>query len=110
MTGTPERIFAARDAWRAAMADHTVHWRMVNRLWLEYLELVDSVRARKIRRYLKCGEKDAAKTADELIPDSAVSPRSIPQPEGMQLEPSRNLPRMPSKPLYGASDRDRPFE
>ena len=89
MSGTPERILTARGAWLAArgawlaardawfvdvsnwlaaMAADEAHKLEVNRLWLEYLELADPVRARKIRRILKHGEQGAAKTADELFP------------------------------------------
>ena len=60
MSGTPERILAARGAWLAArdawldwlaaMAASEAHRREVVRLWLEYLELAEPVRARKIGR------------------------------------------------------------
>jgi hypothetical protein len=73
VTGTPERIRAAKDAWLAAISALEVHRLEVNRLWLEYLELADPVRARKIRRILKHGEQGTAKTAGELFP-AAVSP------------------------------------
>ena len=53
MTGTPERIRAARGAWLAAIAALEVHRLEVNRLWLEYLDLADPERARKIRRILE---------------------------------------------------------
>ena len=72
MTGTPERIRAARGAWLAARAALEVHRLEVNRLWLEYLDLADPERARKIRRILKHGEQGPAKTAGELFP-AAVS-------------------------------------
>ena len=79
MTGVPGRTLAARDAWLAAKdawftagAAHEAHRLEVNRRWLEYLELADPVRARKIRRILKHGEQGAAKTAGELFP-AAVS-------------------------------------
>ena len=68
MTGAPERILAARDAWLAAMAAHEAHRLEANRRWLEYLALANPVSARKIRRILKRGEQDAAKTIDELFP------------------------------------------
>jgi hypothetical protein len=85
MSGTPERILTARGAWLvtrgawlaasdwlAAMGAHEAHRIEVNRLWLEYLELADPVRARKIGRILKHGEQGAAKTADELLPPDAA--------------------------------------
>jgi hypothetical protein len=93
MIETPERILAARDAWLAVMAAHEAHRLEVNRLWLEYLELADPVRARKIRRFLKYGEKDAAKTVGALFPEAAVSlGRSIARPQELRHEPSRNHP------------------
>ena len=56
VTGTPERIRAARnawlvakDAWLASAAALEAHRLEVNRLWLEYLDLADPERARKIR-------------------------------------------------------------
>jgi hypothetical protein len=59
----------------------------VTKLWLEYLELVDPVRAPKIRRLLNY-EIDAAKTT-----------------------PSRNHPRPASTPLLGGdADQISPFE
>jgi len=106
MSGTPERILtakgawlAARDAWFAGVRDWLAataaleaHRLEVNRLWLEYLELADPVRARKIRRILKHGEQGAAKPADELFPEASVSlGRSISQPQELQHAPSRNL-------------------
>jgi hypothetical protein len=88
MSGTPERIHAARDAWLAAKdswlagrAAHEAHRLEANRLWLEYLELADPVRARKIRRILKHGEQGAAKTADELFPAAMSLGQSIPGPQ-----------------------------
>ena len=90
MTGTPERIraargawLAARDAWLAAIAALEAHRLEVNRLWLEYLELADPVRARKIRRILKHGEQGAAKTAGELFP-AAVSLTLDVQPDDLR--------------------------
>ena len=80
MIETPERILAARDAWLAAMAAHEAHRLEVNRLWLEYLELADPVRARKIRRLLKYGEKDAAKTVEDLVPGRCGVPCAIDTP------------------------------
>jgi hypothetical protein len=77
---------AARDVWLAAAAA----WRSTmaaseneaQRLELEYVELANPVCARKIRRLLKYGEIDAAKTADELSTEAAVPlGRSIPRPE-----------------------------
>jgi hypothetical protein len=62
------QILAARDAWLAAMAALEEYRLEVNRLWLEYLELADPGRAKKIRRILKHAEQGAAKTADELFP------------------------------------------
>jgi hypothetical protein len=91
MSGTPERIHAARDAWLAAkdgwltgIAALEAHRLEVNRLWLEYLDLADPVRARKIRRILKHGEQGAAKTADELFPAAVSLGRSIPPPQELR--------------------------
>jgi hypothetical protein len=109
MSGTPEPILAARDAWRAAMAALDAHRFEVIRLWLEYLELADAVRARKIRRILKHGEQRAAKTADELFPAAVSLGGSIPRPQELRHAPSRNHPRTASTPLRGA-DQNRPFE
>jgi hypothetical protein len=113
MSGTPERVLAARDAWLAAkdawlaaMAAHEAH-RLeanrleANRLWLEYLELADPVRARKIRRILKHGEQGAAKTADELFPAAVSLGRSIPGPQELRHAASRNHPQIASTPLRG---------
>ena len=84
MTGTPERIraardawLAARDAWRAAIVALEAHRLEVTRLWLEYLGLADPMKARKIRRILKRGEQGAAKTADELVLDTVYPGRTI---------------------------------
>jgi hypothetical protein len=104
MSGTPERILTARGAWLAArdayldrigaMAASEAHRREVVRLWLEYLELAEPVRARKIRRLLKYGEIEA-NTADELSTESAVPlGRSIPQPQELQHAPLGNSPRI----------------
>jgi hypothetical protein len=108
MTGALERTLAARDtwlaakdAWLAAGAAHEAHRLEVNRRWLEYLELADPVRARKIRRILKHGEKGAAKTADELFPAAVSLGRSIPGPQELRHAASRNHPRMASTPLRG---------
>ena len=96
MSGTPERILTARGAWLAArdawfagvrdwlaaMAADEAHRLEVNRLWLEYLELADPVRAPKIRRLLKHDKKDVGvgMPADELFPEASVSlGRSIPR-------------------------------
>ena len=116
MTGTPERIRAARDAWLAAKdawlaagAAHEAHRLEINRRWLEYLELADPVRARKIRKILKHGEQGAAKTADELFP-AAVSPgQSIPRPQEPRHAASRNHPRMASTPPRGGADQKSPI-
>jgi hypothetical protein len=106
MSGTPERVLAARDAWLAAMAAHEAHrleaHRLeanrleanrleANRLWLEYLELADPVRARKIRRILKHGEQGAATTADELFPAAVSLGRSIPGPQELRRALSSRL-------------------
>jgi hypothetical protein len=108
MTGVPERTLAARDAWLAAkdawlaaMAAHEAHRLEANRLWLEYLELADPVRARKIRRILKHGEQGAAKTADELFPAGVSLGRSIPGPQELRHAASRNHPQIASTPLRG---------
>ncbi len=108
MTGVPERTLAARDAWLAAKdawlaagATHEAHRLEVNRRWLEYLELADPVRARKIRRILKHGEQGAAKTIDELFPAAVSLGRSIPRPQELRHAASRNHPRMASTPLRG---------
>ena len=94
MMGTPKRIFAARnawlaakDAWLAAAAALEAQRLEVNRLWLEYLDLADPERARKIRKILKHGEQGAAKTADELFPAAVSFGQSKPRPQshGMQL-------------------------
>jgi len=103
MTGMPERIRAARDAWpaardawRAAIAALEAHRLEVTRLWLEYLELADPVRARKIRRILKRGEQGAAKTADELLLDAVYPGRTIPRPREQRHAASRNHTQMAS--------------
>ena len=83
MTGTPERIRAARGAWLASIAALEVHRLEVNRLWLEYLDFADPDRARKIRRILKHGEQGAAKTAGELFP-AAVSLTLDVQPDDLR--------------------------
>jgi hypothetical protein len=108
MSGTPERVLAARDAWLAAkdawlaaMAAHEAHRLEANRLWLEYLELADPVRARKIRGILKHGEQGAAKTADELFPAAVSLGRSIPGPQELRHAASRNHPQIASTPLRG---------
>ena len=116
MTGAPERTLAARDAWLAAkdawlacacaqrgaaMAAHEAHRLEANRHWLEYLELADPVRARKIRRILKHGEQGAAKTADELFPAAVSLWRSIPGPQELRHAASRNHPQIDSTPLRG---------
>jgi hypothetical protein len=131
MSGTPERILTARGAWLAArgawlaardawfvdvsnwlaaMAADEAHKLEVNRLWLEYLELADPVRARKIRRILKRGELAAAKMADELFPAAVSLGRSIPQPQELQHADSRKHPQMISTPLRGGADQNSPFE
>jgi len=111
MSGTPERVLAARDAWLAAkdawlaaMAVHEAHRLEANRLWLEYLELADPVRARKIRGILKHGEQGAAKTADELFPAAVSLGRSIPGPQELRHAASRNHPQIASTPLRGGVD------
>ena len=108
MTGVPERILAARDAWLAAKdawlaagAAHEAHRLEVNRLWLEYLELADPVRAWKIRKILKHGEQGATKTIAELFPAAVSLGRSIPRPQELRHAASRNHPRMASTPLRG---------
>ena len=108
MTRVPERTLAARDAWLAAKdawlaagAAHEAHRLEVNRRWLEYLALANPVSARKIRRILKRGEQDAAKTIDELFPAAVSLGRSIPRPQELRHAASRNHPRMASTPLRG---------
>ena len=115
MTGTPERIRAARDAWLAAKdawlapaAALEPHRLEVNRLWLEYLELADPVRAWKIRRILKHGEQGAAKTAGELFPAAVSLGQSIPRPQEPRHAASRNHVRMASTPLRGGADQKSP--
>ncbi len=111
MTGVPERTLAARDAWLAAKdawlaagATHEAHRLEVNRRWLEYLELADPVRARKIRRILKHGEQGAAKTVAELFPAAVSHGRSIPAPRELRHAASRNRPQIASTPLRGGAD------
>ena len=108
MTGTPERIratrdawLAAKDAWLAAIPALEAHRLEVNRLWLEYLDLADPERARKIRRILKHGEQGAAKTAGELFPAAVSLGRSIPRPQELRHAASRNHARMASTSLRG---------
>ena len=106
MTGAPEQVFAARDAWLAAMAAHEAHGLEVrrpeaHRLWLEYLALANPVSARKIRKILKRGEQDAAKTIDELFPAAVFLGRSIPGPQELRHAASRNHPQIASTPLRG---------
>jgi hypothetical protein len=110
VSGTPEPILAARDAWRAAMAALDAHRLEVNRLWLEYLELADAVGARKIRRILKHAEQGAAKTADELFPAAVSLGRPIPRPLELRHAAPGNHPQMASTPLHGGADQNRPFE
>jgi hypothetical protein len=116
MSRTPERIRAARDAWLAAndgwlaaIAALEAHRLEVNRLWLEYLELADPVRARKIRRILKHGEQGAAKTADELFPAAVSLGRSIPGSQELRHASSRNHPQIASTPLRGVADQKPPI-
>jgi hypothetical protein len=94
------QILAARDAWLAAMAALEECRLEVNRLWLEYLELADPERARKIRRILKHAEQGAAKTADELFPAAVSLGRSIPRPQELRHASSRNHPRSASTPPH----------
>jgi hypothetical protein len=105
MSGTPERILtargawlAARDAWFAGVRDWLAAtaaleaYRLeVNRLWLEYLELAEPVRAPIIRRLLKRDMKDAGMPADELFPEASVSlgPERIFGHELRNLHPGR---------------------
>jgi len=102
VTGTPERIRAARGAWLAAIAALEVHRLEVNRLWLEYLDFADPERARKIRRILKHGEQGAAKTAGELFP-AAVSLALDVQPDDLRAWIGRlaatRLSAVPELPL-----------
>jgi hypothetical protein len=112
VTGTPERIraargawLAARDAWLAAIAALEAHRLEVNRLWLEYLELADPVRARKIHRILKHGEQGAAKTAHELSPAAVPLRQSIQRPQELRHAASRNQPRMASTLRGGANQK-----
>ena len=117
MTGAPEQVFAARDAWLAAMAAHEAHGLEAHRFWLEYVALANPVSARKIRRILKRGEQDAAKTIDELFPactcaqrEAAVSlGRSIPGPQELRHAASRNQPRMASTSPRGGADQKPPI-
>ena len=122
MTGAPERVLAARDAWLAAMAAHEAHGLEVrrpeaHRLWLEYVALATPVSARKIRKILKRGEQDAAKTIDELFPactcaqrEAAVPlGRSIPGPQVLRHAASRNQPRMASTSPRGGADQKPPI-
>jgi len=116
VTGTPERIRAARnawlaakDAWLAAAAALEAHRLEVNRLWLEYLDLADPERARKIRRILKHGEQGAAKTAGELFPAAVSLGQSKPRPQEPRHAASRNHPRMASTPLRGGADQKSPI-
>ncbi len=111
VTGTPERIRAARnawlaakDAWLASVAALEAHRLEVNRLWLEYLELADPVRARKIRRILKHGEQGAAKTAAELFPATVLLGQSKLRPQ----EP-RHAASLASTPLRGGADQKSPI-
>ena len=111
MTGVPERTLAARDAWLAAKdawlaarAAHEAHRLEVNRLWLEYLELADPLRARKIRKILKHGEQGAAMTVAELFPAAVSLGRSIPAPQELGHAASRNRRQIASAPLRGGAD------
>ena len=116
MMGTPKRIFAARnawlaakDAWLAAAAALEAQRLEVNRLWLEYLDLADPVRARKIRRILKHGEQGAAKTAGELFPAAVSLGQSKPRPQELRHAALRNRPRMASTPGRGGADQKSPI-
>jgi hypothetical protein len=116
VTGTPERIRAARnawlvakDGWLASAAALEAHRIEVNRLWLEYLDLADPERARKIRRILKHGEQGAAKTAGELFPAAVSLGQSKPRPQEPRHAASRNHPRMASTPLRGGADQKSPI-
>jgi hypothetical protein len=111
MTGVHEQTLAARDAWLAAkdawlagMAAHEAHRLDVNRLWLEYLELADPARARKIRRILKHGEQGAAKTVAELFPAAVSLGRSIPAPQELRHAASCNHRQIASTSLRGGPD------
>jgi hypothetical protein len=110
MVGTPEQTLAARDAWRAAMDVLDAHRFEVIRLWLEYLELADAVRARKIRRILKHAEQGAAKTADELFPAAVSLEQSIPRPLEPRHAAPGNYPQIASTPLHGGADQNLPIE
>jgi hypothetical protein len=110
MPGTPEPLLAARGAWLAAMASHEMPWLEVTRLWLQYLELADAVRARKIRRILKHAEQGAAKTAEELFPAAMSLARSILPPQEPLYAPSHDHPRTASTPLHGGADQNLPIE
>ena len=116
MMGTPKRILAARDAWLAAKdawlapaAALEPHRLEVNRLWLEYLDLADPVRAREIRRILKHSEQGAAKTAGELFPAAVSLGQSKPRPQEPRHAASRNHPRMASTPRRGGADQKSPI-
>ena len=104
------RILAAKDAWLAAMVALEEYRLEVNRLWLEYLELADPGKARKIRKILKHAEQGAAKTADELFPAVVSIQRSIPRPQELRHAPSRDHPRTSSTPLHGDAEQNRPFK
>jgi hypothetical protein len=110
MTATPEQIITARDAWLAAKAAHEAQRLEVNRLWLEYLQLADPGRGRRIRRLLKC-ETDATRTAGGLFPEAMGSlEQSIPLPTKLQQAPSHNPPPPASTPPCGGAGQNCPFE
>ena len=68
-----ERCMACRQRIGFATAAHEAHRLEVNRLWLEYSELAEPVRAPIIRRLSKHDMKDAGMPADELFPEASVS-------------------------------------
>ena len=92
VTGTPERILAARDAWLAATeawlaAIHNeAHRLKAIALWLEYLALVNPKCAGKIRKILKHGKTGTANSVDEALEVATFRGLTIPRPEELQHE------------------------
>ena len=54
------------------MASHEMPWLEVTRLWLEYLELADPVRAPKIRKILKHAEQGRSQDGRRAVPSCGV--------------------------------------
>jgi hypothetical protein len=76
-----------------AASESEAQRREVVRLWLEYVELANPVCARKIRRLLKYGEIDAAKTG--VVHGSCGIPWTVDTP----AVPERKRAAIADRPL-----------